>query len=343
MFLKIDSIKKTFKGNQCVADNTNLTLEKGELGALLGPSGCGKTTLLRMIAGFEKPDSGDIELNGEILSSAGSFVRPEKRSIGLVFQDYALFPHMTVWENISFGVKTSKKKRRKRVDSLIELTNLSHIATKYPHEISGGQQQRVALARAIAPEPSLLLLDEPFSSLDVSLRESLSMEVRNVLKKLGITALMVTHNQQEAFSLADKTGIMMNGKIQQWDKADSLYYRPKSKNVARFIGEGVFIKGQVLSENKIKTELGIIEGVTIESKSFKKNVDVLVRPEDICFDSTSRLKASAITGSFRGPGMFYTLSLPSGTLINAFTQSNNNIIPGNNYGIKLNQENVVVF
>lgn len=340
MFLNIKSINKTFQKNQCVADNTNLTLKKGELGALLGPSGCGKTTLLRMISGFEKPDSGNIELGGEILSSTDTFVRPENRSIGLVFQDYALFPHMTVRENISFGVKVSRKIRDKKVDSLIELINLSNIAGKYPHEISGGQQQRVALARAIAPEPSLLLLDEPFSSLDVSLRESLSMDVRNLLKNLEITTLMVTHNQQEAFTLADKTGIMMNGKIQQWDKADSLYYRPKSKSVAKFIGEGVFIKGKVLSKNTIKTELGLLEGVTTGDK---KNVDVLVRPEDICFDNSSNIKANALTGFFRGPGMYYTLKLPSGTLINAFTQSKNGIVPGNNYGVKLNQENVVVF
>lgn len=344
MFLKIRSVKKTFKGNHCVADNTSLTLEKGELGALLGPSGCGKTTLLRMIAGFERPDFGKIELDGKTLSSTDTFIGPEKRSVGLVFQDYALFPHMSVYENISFGIKSRKKKQiRETVETLLELTNLTHTAKKYPHEISGGQQQRVALARAIAPEPSLLLLDEPFSSLDVSLRESLSMEVRNVLKTMGITALMVTHNQQEAFSLADKTGIMMNGKILQWDKADTLYYRPENKKVACFIGEGRFVKGTVTSENSIKTELGVIEGISVNGTVLKREVDVFIRPEDVSFNQTSCLRAKVLSGSFRGPEMFYTLSLPSGTLIHASTRSENGIIPGNDYGIALNLENVIVF
>ena len=206
--LQLDKIHISF-GAAHIVNGVSLQLEQGEIGCLLGPSGCGKTTLLRAIAGFQSLQVGSISIDNNTVSESNKTVPPEQRGVGMVFQDFALFPHLNVADNISFGMrKASSTERRKRVDELLDRIGLPGYHKRFPHELSGGQQQRIALARALAPKPGLLLLDEPFSSLDAELRERLAVEVRELLKNEGITALLVTHDQQEAFAMADKAGVM---------------------------------------------------------------------------------------------------------------------------------------
>jgi len=226
----------TPEGIRQVVENLSLGLEKGHIGCLLGASGCGKTTILRAIAGFEPLRAGSIRLGGEILSSKETQIEPERRRVGMMFQDYALFPHITVEKNVAFGLRRLDKKQRiARVEQLLELVGLAGSARSYPHELSGGQQQRVALARALAPGPELLLLDEPFSNLDVDMRERLAFEVRDILRQTGHTALLVTHNQAEAFAIADRIGIMHEGALLQWDTPRALHERPANEFVGGFI------------------------------------------------------------------------------------------------------------
>lgn len=227
----------TPKGLRAVVQDLSLTLPSGHIGCLLGQSGCGKTTILRAIAGFEPVRAGHIALDGSVISSNSVQVAPEHRRVGLMFQDYALFPHLTAEQNVAFGLRKlmNKKDRATRVAEMLEMVGLSASADSYPHEISGGQQQRVALARALAPSPDLLLLDEPFSNLDVDTRERLAFEVRDILKSTGHTAILVTHNQAEAFAIADRIGIMNEGKIVQWDTPYNLHNHPTNSFVSDFV------------------------------------------------------------------------------------------------------------
>lgn len=225
-----------------VVDGLNLHLQQGHIGCLLGASGCGKTTILRAIAGFEPLRAGEIRLDGHVISALGQAVEPQDRHVGMMFQDYALFPHLNVAGNIAFGLRRwDKDKRAARVEELLDLVGLQDARHRFPHELSGGQQQRVALARALAPEPTLLLLDEPFSNLDVDTRERLAFEVRDILKKTGHTALLVTHNQAEAFAIADRIGVMENGRIVQWDTPYALHHTPASPFVADFVKREVLM------------------------------------------------------------------------------------------------------
>jgi len=223
-------------GRVPVVKDFSLQLERGHIGCLLGASGCGKTTVLRAIAGFEPLRSGRITLNGEVLSTPDNLVAPELRQVGMMFQDYALFPHLTVAQNVGFGLrKWNKADRTDRVVEMLKLVDLQDRARRYPHELSGGQQQRVALARALAPQPRLLLLDEPFSNLDIDTRERLAFDVRDILEAAGQTALLVTHNQAEAFAIADRIGVMQSGKMLQWDTPYGLHHAPANAFIAEFI------------------------------------------------------------------------------------------------------------
>lgn len=237
--LELDHICLSYpaqKGMQSVVCDLSLTLAEGQIACLLGASGCGKTTVLRAIAGFEPLDRGEIRLAGRTLSSATTRIDPEHRQVGMMFQDYALFPHLTVAQNIAFGLRRlSPTQRKRKVDHLLDMVDLGEFAQRYPHQLSGGQQQRVALARALAPEPSLLLLDEPFSNLDIDARERLAFEVRDILKAAGRTALLVTHNQAEAFAIADKVGIMQHHTLVQWDTPYALHQNPATPEIAAFI------------------------------------------------------------------------------------------------------------
>lgn len=348
--LKIEHIKQSY-GGQIIINDLSFTLEKGEIGCLLGPSGCGKTTVLRCIGGFEPVSAGKIILNDIDISSADYFMPPEKRQIGIVFQDYALFPHLSVTANIDFGLyRLSKSDRKLRVDELMQLVGLTDVADKYPHELSGGQQQRVALARALAPRPDLILLDEPFSNLDVSLRERLSIEVRDILVDQEITAILVTHDQYEAFALADKIGVMDQGEIKQWDTAYNLYHCPANRFVANFIGQGVLLPGKLLNENQVEIELGILSGKIFQQGLQKlgisgenRNVDVLLRPDDIVYDISSPLKAVVIKKAFRGAEILYTLRLASGSIVLSLISSHYNHAIGEEIGIKLEVDHVVWF
>ena len=232
-------------GGAPVVCQVSFELEPGRIGCLLGPSGCGKTTLLRAIAGFELLQGGEIRMRGQVVSHAGWSLPPEKRRVGMVFQDFALFPHLKIGENIGFGLRhLSERERRARVQTLLGLVGLPEYENAYPHQLSGGQQQRVALARAMAPRPELLLLDEPFSSMDAELREQLAREVRDIIKEEEITALLVTHDQYEAFAMADEIGVLNAGKLMQWDSGYNLYHRPGNRFVADFIGQGVILPGE---------------------------------------------------------------------------------------------------
>ena len=329
---------------QWVVKDLSLTLHKGEIGCLLGASGCGKTTVLRTIAGFEPLLRGRIVLNDQVVSRQHLTIPPAKRAIGMVFQDYALFPHLTLFENVAFGLRNLERAERiVRVTEMLELVGLDQDHARYPHEISGGQQQRVALARALAPKPELLLMDEPFSNLDVALRERLSIEVRDILKAYGATALFVTHNQHEAFAVADRIGVMADGALLQWDDAHSLYHCPANRRVAAFVGEGMFLPGMVQEAGTIETGLGVLDGVHCAEGERRGPVDVLIRPEDVVHDDASPVKATVVRRNFRGANVLYTLRLHSGDLVQALVPSHCDHGPGERIGIRSDVRHLVTF
>ncbi|MBW1700267.1 MAG: ABC transporter ATP-binding protein [Deltaproteobacteria bacterium] len=341
--LELKNIVKTY-GNVVVLRNLSLSLEKGDIGCLLGPSGCGKTTVLRTIAGFELFDEGEVLINRKIVASGTYHLSAEKRKIGMVFQDYALFPHLSVHGNIGFGLHgMSSQEKHKRISQLEALVGLEGAADYFPHELSGGQQQRVALARALAPRPQLLLLDEPFSNLDITLRERLSMEVRRILKTSGTSALMVTHNQQEAFAMADVIGVMHEGKLEQWDTAYNLYHRPASPVVAEFIGEGVLLPCRVAGPSEVETGLGILRGRFIHPCKNGCTAHVLIRPEDIVPEPLSDLKARVLKKNFRGANIMYTLKLPSNDRVLALLTSHHNYQIGQEIPIAPKVEDIILF
>lgn len=336
--LHVDGLVKHY-GACLVVDNVTFRLNKGEIGCLLGPSGCGKTTLLRCIAGFESISSGSITLDGKTVSGP-QFVAPEHRRIGMVFQDYALFPHLTAAENVAFGLAgMSKAAQQPIVRTLLETVGLADVGSRYPHELSGGQQQRVALARALAPEPSLLLMDEPFSNLDVALRESLSAEIRAILKQRGITALMVTHNQNEAYAMADKIGVIACGRMHQWDSPHGVYHRPANETVAGFVGEGTLIQGMGTGET-LTCALGTFR---LPQATKAGAVSVLIRPEDIIHDDAAPMQAMILNQTFRGASILYTLQLHSGEEVLAEVPSHHNHAVGQHIGIRAELEDIVVF
>jgi iron(III) transport system ATP-binding protein len=324
--------------------NLNLDLMPGEIGCLLGSSGCGKSTVLRAICGFEPPKSGQIFLRNKLVSDSAMILPPGQRRIGMVFQDFALFPHLSVLENVSFGLQHLAKQERSAVAmDWLKRVSLADKAHAYPHELSGGQQQRVALARAMAPEPDLILLDEPFSSLDVELRERLAGEMRHILKANNITALLVTHDQIEAFAIADKVGVMAEGKVLQWDAPYELYHQPATRYVADFIGRGVFIKGMVLAGDKVKIEIGELPLDQGHNIAIGQEIDVLVRADDIQHDDHSPMQAEVVRKTFRGADFLYSLKLQSGTEVLALVPSHHNHAVGEKIGITLALDHVVTF
>jgi iron(III) transport system ATP-binding protein len=339
----VDKIEHAY-GTQRVVRSLSFALKPGRIGCLLGPSGCGKTTVLRCIAGFEPVQAGEIRLADRIVSKRGLQVPPEQRGIGMVFQDYALFPHLTVAANIAFGLTGSPKSEADaRTAAMLELVGMAEFADAYPHALSGGQQQRVALARALAPAPGLLLLDEPFSNLDVDMRERLSMEVRGILNTAGTTAILVTHDQHEAFALADEIGVMRNGVIEQWDTPYNLYHRPRTRFVADFVGQGVFLRGVAAGGGRIRTELGDLDGDGPANVAEGAPVDVLLRPDDLVHDDASPLNAGVITKAFRGAEFLYTLALASGTHVMSVVPSHHDHAIGEKIGIRLAIDHVVAF
>ena len=343
MWLTVEGIEQAYGDNK-VLSNLSFRIAAGSIGCLLGPSGCGKTTALRCIAGFESVRAGRILVNGEVLSSPGRSVPPEKRGLGMVFQQYALFPHLDVAANVGFGLKgLSAAERARRVSEVLEIVGLGGRGNLFPDELSGGQQQRVALARALAPRPGLLLMDEPFSSLDTGLRVRLGSEIRDILKQQGITALLVTHDQAEAFAVADEIGVMREGRLEQWDSAYNLYHRPASRFVAEFVGEGCFVPGEAIDDGNVQMELGCLEPTEPLALDGERGVDVLLRPDDIVHDDDSPLTATVLRKAFRGAAILYTLGLPSGRRVLALVPSHHDHRIGERIGIRLEADHVVVF
>lgn len=343
MWLELENVVRRF-GERLAVNGLSMRLEKGSIGCLLGPSGCGKTTALRCIAGFEPVDVGVIRAHGRVLASADFHSPPESRQIGMVFQDYALFPHLTVLDNVAFGLhRLDRGKRKRRTEEILETVGLAEHRSHYPHQLSGGQQQRVALARALAPEPEIVLLDEPFSSLDVELRERLSIEVRTVLKTLNTTALLVTHDQQEAFAVADIVGVMKDGRLEQWDTPYELYHRPQTRFVADFIGQGVFIPGEIVAAGSVRTELGVVRANGNGQWQTGRQVDLLLRPDDVIHDDASTLRAEVCQRAFRGAEFLYTLKLASGVRLLSLVPSHHDHAVGELIGIRIEPDHVVAF
>lgn len=341
--LSLQNISQAY-GNQRIVNQLSLELEDGQIGCLLGESGCGKTSVLRTIAGFEPLLQGEIRISGQLVSQPGRSLAADQRKVGMVFQDYALFPHLTIYDNVIFGCKgNDRKQAAQQVNKLLDIVGLGNSLKKYPHELSGGQQQRVALARALAPQPQLLLLDEPFSNLDVTLRERLSLEVRDILKEQGTTALMVTHNQHEAFAMADLVGVMRCGEIQQWDTAYNLYHHPANPYVADFVGEGVLLPGLVSANCRVETGLGQLDGLCCVEIPPGTAVDVLIRPEDIVYDPACEPNVEILRRHFRGPSTFYTLEMSDGTQLQMLMPSTSDHLPGTRIGIRPQVQHLVLF
>ncbi|MDZ7642809.1 MAG: ABC transporter ATP-binding protein [Woeseiaceae bacterium] len=327
-----------------VLDDVSFTLAEGRIGCILGPSGCGKTTLLRAIAGFETIIDGEISAAGELLSSVAHHVPPERRRIGMVFQDYALLPHLTALQNVEFSLHARPARdARLLARKFLKRVGLDGLAERYPHELSGGQQQRVAVARALAPEPMLLLMDEPFSNLDVGLRQNLGQEVRQLLKHLGATALVAMHDHHDAFALADDAGVLRDGRLLQWDSTYQLYHRPADRFVADFVGKGVWLPGRIVGGDSVETELGIIRGRMKEEWAPDTRVDVLLRPDDVVHDDASALQATVLGKQFKGSEFLYRLETSSGARLLSSVPSHHDHPVGEPIGIRLETEHIVVF
>jgi iron(III) transport system ATP-binding protein len=329
---------------QPVVRGVSFSLGAGELGCLLGPSGCGKTTLLRAIAGFQALSGGRIDLRGRTVASATSMDAPERRRLGFVFQDLALFPHLDVAANVAFGLQDLPRgERAPRVREALARLDLEAFSARHPHELSGGQQQRVALARSLAPQPDLLLLDEPFSSLDAHLRASLRQELRRLLKQLGIAALLVTHDQDEAFAFADRIGVMQAGRLEQWDPSFEVYHRPSTPFVARFVGEGRFLRARVRDALLLDSTLGPLRSSRALPWAAGCEVQVLIRPDDILPDAEGGIATQVVALEFRGAETLYTLRLDDGEEIAALFPSHHRHAPGERLRVRLDLEHVVVF
>jgi iron(III) transport system ATP-binding protein len=303
--VRISGVSKSYGPVEAVR-NLNLELEPGRILALLGPSGCGKTTTLRLLAGFEHPETGEIEIGGRTSAGRNTFVPPEKRKVGMVFQDYALFPHLTVEQNVAYGLLRNKK-RNGRVEEVLGIAHLDGLGNRMPHELSGGQQQRVALARALAPEPAVVLLDEPFSNLDATLRTRVRAEMRGILKDAGATAIFVTHDQEEALSLADEVAVMLNGTVMQTAQPEDLYLHPASREVAEFVGQANFIPG-VAEEGRVRCALGDIPAEETE----EGEVEIMLRPESLVLRALPDGEATVIGREFYGHDQQIELRLDSG-------------------------------
>jgi iron(III) transport system ATP-binding protein len=329
--------------DKTVVRSVSFHLQDGEIGCLLGPSGCGKTTLLRAIAGFEPVTGGRIELGGRRLVDDRRRLPPDKRRVGMVFQDFALFPHLDVRRNIAFGLRNwTHDKRYRRVDELLSLVGLSGYGPRYPHELSGGQQQRVALARAMAPKPDILLMDEPFSGIDAEFREQLASQVRDVLKAERMTAILVTHDQFEAFAMADAIGVLGGGQLHQWSTPYDLYHEPADLFVADFIGEGTFLEASICEDGGcVHSALGVVRDRLPPSFQPGDRVRLLVRPDDVIHDDASELKLPVLHRSFRGASWLYRLQLPSGEDVLCLAPSHH--VHAGQLAVRLDFEHIKVF
>ncbi len=328
-------VSKRF-GSVRAVDEARLCVERGEFVALLGPSGCGKTTLLRLVAGFEVPDAGTIELAGKPVAGEGSWTAPERRRVGMVFQDYALFPHLTVFENVAFGL--SRRERRTRVPAMLDLVDLRGLGNRYPHELSGGQQQRVALARALGPEPELVLLDEPWSNIDPHLRASMRDELARILRAINVTVVLVTHDREEAFSLADRIALMRNGAVVQEGTAEEVYTTPATRWAAEFVGAGNFLPGR-LANGIVETPVGLFPA---QNPNGATDVEVLIRPELLELEPDPAGAGEVVGREFRGHDVFYRVLLDGVELVSQ--RPSNEAVPlGSRVRVRPHASRVTIF
>ncbi len=335
--LTIRNLSKRFDGTPVVSD-VSLDVQPGELLSLLGPSGCGKTTTLRLIAGFERADSGSIRIDGALVAGDRIFVEPERRRVGTVFQEYALFPHLSVARNIGFGLARGRD-RAARVEEMLALVGLDGFGERYPSDISGGQQQRVAVARSLAPRPAILLLDEPFSNLDQALRVQLREEIRAILRAAGATAVLVTHDQDEALSISDRVGVMIDGRLRQVASPIEVHHHPVDRKVAAFVGDAQFLPGTAQGDGVV-TALGTL---TLHRPA-RGEVDVLLRPEMIrvADDPGKGTRGSVVSCRFHGPDQIISVALTDGTLISVRASSYVRLPVGSAVGLGIPGE-VVAF
>ena len=333
--IELNRVSKHFGDLQAV-DDLSLSVAAGEFLVLLGPSGCGKTTTLRLLAGLETPDAGDIRLGGRVVAGPNDWVAPESRHIGMVFQDYALFPHLSVSANVAFPLnKMASNHRRERIAAMLELVGLPDVADRYPHELSGGQQQRIALARALAPNPDVVLLDEPFSNLDAALRKEMRDEVRSILQQAGATSVFVTHDQQEALGLADQIAIIVGGQLLQIGTPETIYARPADRRVASFVGEANFLPGD--ADGPIaNTPLGPLP----LTEAAQGPVDLLLRPEDIALvpasDSEQVTAVQVTWREYYGHDQRFGLQLNDGTTLVGRAAARMPITPGETRCVRVN-------
>jgi len=325
-------------------DGLSLHLNRGELGCLLGPSGCGKTTVLRAVAGFEPIVSGAIRLEDRDIALPGRGLPPDQRGVGMVFQDYALFPHLSVVENVTFGLRRLPRRERRAIAvRLLALVGLDGLADRYPHELSGGQQQRVAVARAVAPQPKLVLMDEPFSNLDVDLRERLGSDIRALLKDQGVAALFVTHDQHEAFLIGDRIGVIRDGRLLQWDSAFNLYHQPADRFVADFVGQGRLVSGVLRAPDAIETALGVIRGNVAYRWPLGRRVALLLRPDDVLPDPEGPVEGEVVGRAFKGAETLYTLRVAPDTEVLCEVPSRLDYPIGARLRVRAEVEHLIVF
>ena len=343
--LIISNLSLTFESKNKVLSNINFHIDDSEIGCILGPSGCGKTSLLRAIAGFESVSSGSILKDGVCITNSVENTPVSNRNMGMVFQDYALFPNMDVKSNIAFGLKNSTElEKDNRVNYLLDLVNLVDCKNKYPHELSGGEQQRIALARALAPSPDIILMDEPFSNIDQDIKEELVSDVRLLLKELAITSIIVTHDQNEAFNLADKVAIMNNGTIQQVGIPYDIYHKPVNKFVANFIGLGTFLPLKKNNKGDFEIPLGPLDNNRIKNELTKfDNLEMLIRPDDIVHNDLSMKKAKILEKQFRGAEFLYKLLYNNEHQILCYAPSHHNHEIGELIGIEIDIQHYVIF
>ncbi|NUQ83607.1 MAG: ABC transporter ATP-binding protein [Anaerolineales bacterium] len=316
--LEVRNLVKQFHGSERSAVNDiSFELSEDEILALVGPSGCGKTTTLRLIAGLERPDSGLIRLNDRVVASDSIFVPPEQRGVGMVFQDHALFPHLTVFENVAFGLRGRKPDEiRTIVGEMLHLVGLLPLSKRYPHALSGGERQRVALARALAPRPILLLMDEPFSSLDADLRTEVREHVRGILKSMRATVVFVTHDQDEALFMGDRLAVLNKGELEQIGTPEEIFHESNTRFVAKFMGDSDFLRGRV-TPNGIQTEIGLLNQLV--DLPAGTSVEIALRADDIDFEIDGSGNSLIVARFFRGAFNLYRLRLNSGQILHAFT------------------------
>ncbi|MCG3729992.1 ABC transporter ATP-binding protein [Vibrio cincinnatiensis] len=326
---------------QTVLEALSLEVEQGQIICLLGASGCGKTTLLKAIAGLLPLSSGEMSLNGRLIDNGQHWIPPEQRNIGMIFQDYALFPHLTVAENVAFGLCADKGgKAQRKVEEMLELVHLGAFAERYPHQLSGGQQQRVAIARSLAYKPDLLLLDEPFSNIDTQVRHELIAEIRKLFKAQGVTAIFVTHSREEAFAFADKMAVMNRGVIEQYGTASELYYRPASRFVADFLGGGSYLPAQCIDAEHYQTHFGVLKAFAQGAMEKSHPCDLLLRPQHVHIQPDPFSSVVVIEQQFMGDHCRYVIDAQGTKLLATATSS---VSIGQPVSVTIDEQGILAF